>query len=249
MKIKNPLSHIQESYSKQKYFLKLHGHPLFVGSKLKIHFLIFVSSGQQSWQTLFSFLWTPQHQFPSICLNLRRKLKSLGNYLLFFSFGFNSSHSWTCLVKEVVQTPQYFLHFFSRFVQIEIWLIWKTSRSLLSQNLTSWGGVCTSPANTIPNRLTTTTNTQNMQSRIRTVGSLVEEVLSLSRVILTSLTMKLLEDSPRSPWDYLISSACSSSHMLFRVKRPVASGWSTEVNEMLHQILFCNVCCQRPLFL
>ena len=73
----------------------------------------------------------------------------------------------------------------------------------MSQNLTSWGGVCTSPANTIPNRLTTTTNTQNMQSRIRMflskrvkvmwpVGSLeVEEVLSPSTVILTSLTVKL----------------------------------------------------------
>ena len=103
----------------------------------------------------------------------------------------------------------------------------------MSQNLTSWGGVCTSPANTIPNRLTTTTNTQNMQSRIRMflskrvkvmwpVGSLeVEEVLSPSTVILTSLTVKLRF----SEVVVALRCVCEGS-----TKSEVASGGSVEVN-------------------
>ena len=62
--------------------------------------------------------------------------------------------------------------------------------------------MCSSLAKTIPSKLTSTRKTANMQSRIRMflskrvkvmwpVGSLVEEVLSPSRVILTSLTVKL----------------------------------------------------------
>ena len=64
--------------------------------------------------------------------------------------------------------------------------------------------MCSSLAKTIPNRLTSNRKTANMQSRIRMflskrvkvmwpVASVVEEVLSPSNVILTSLTVKLLE--------------------------------------------------------
>ena len=69
--------------------------------------------------------------------------------------------------------------------------------------------MCSSLAKTIPNKLTSTRKTANMQSRIRMFLSnnvkvmwplaslLVEEVLSPSNVILTSLTVKLLELSWR----------------------------------------------------